>query len=88
VKVLVQLELFVLNPKLGVEIVEPVVADSSKLVRVAVAKKLEYDEFQAEIEARTLDGTGAMVAWAEEQPEEAMDSLQRSRLKSVRLSAS
>ena len=80
-KVLVQLELFapfpvlkdVLSPKLEVEIVGPVVADSPKLVRVAVAKKLEYDEFQAEIEARTLDGTGAMVAWAEEQPEKAMD---------------
>ncbi len=80
-KVLVQLELFaslpvikdVLSPKLGVEIVGPVVADSPKLVRVAVAKKLEYDEFQAEIEARMLDGTGAMVAWAEEQPEEAID---------------
>ena len=74
---LVQLEIFVpesvLNPKLGNDAVGPVVADPRKLVRVAVAKKLEYDEFQADTEARTLDGIGAIVALAEEQVAESED---------------
>jgi hypothetical protein len=41
---------------------------------IAVANQPEYDEFQAETLASTLDGTGAMVAWAEEQPEESADA--------------
>ena len=71
----------VLNP------VGPAVADPRKLVRVAVAKKLEYEEFQANTEARMLDGTGAIVALAEEQPAESKDRPMVSKI-SVRLSAS
>lgn len=81
VYVLVQPEVFapfpvpkgVLSPKLKVDAVSPIITDSPKLVRVAVVKKLEYDKFQADTEASTLDGTGAMVVWTEEQPEESAD---------------
>jgi hypothetical protein len=41
---------------------------------VIVAKALEYDAFQADTDARTLDGTGAIVRCALEQPAESMDA--------------
>jgi hypothetical protein len=73
VYVLVQLGLFPVL-KDGVETDCPVFTDPPALVTVAVARKVEYDEFQADTEAMILDGTGAMVAWAEEQLEEYVDA--------------
>ncbi len=82
---LVQLELLapfpilkdVLNPKLVFDAACPVFADPPEFVIIAVAKNVAYDEFQADTDARTLDGTGAMVAWAEEHSEESADAALR-----------
>lgn len=63
----------VLDPRFGVDEACPFGADPPELVRVAVAKNPEYDEFQDDTEARTFDGTGAIEAFAEEQPARSAD---------------